>query len=266
LDICTKQKRNGTIAAMSEQDRMDVMTVNDEYARNGLRVLAIAARSITPDDGIPASLGASLLIERGHEIKIIEAKEVRIEIMKKSLPENVIIHGNGTDPQLLESADIRHTDVLAAVTGTDETNLVIATLARMEYGVTRVIGRVNNPKNTWLFTPLMGVDAAVNQADLMARLVAEEMSMGDMMTLLKLHGGKYSLVERMVDPASSMVGKALRDIKLPMECVLVSVIRNSDLLIPRGDTVIMSGDKAVAITHSDHMQKLDDMFGALRCN
>lgn len=206
---------------------------------------------------------ASLLIERGHEIIIIEAKESRVEVLRKSLPENVVVHGNGTDPQLLESVDIQHTDVLAAVTGADETNLVIATLARLEYGVTRVIGRVNNPKNAWLFTPVMGVDAALNQADLMARLVAEEMSMGDMMTLLKLHGGKYSLVERMVDPGSSMVGKALRDIKLPTECVLVSVIRNSDLLIPRGDTVILSGDKAIAITHADQLQKLDDMFGAV---
>lgn len=206
---------------------------------------------------------ASLLIDRGHEIKIIEAKETRIEVLKKSLPENVIILGSGTDPQLLESADIKHTDVLVAVTGSDETNLVIATLARLEYGVNRVIGRVNNPKNAWLFTPVMGVDAALNQADLMARLVAEEMSMGDMMTLLKLHGGRYSLVERKVDPASSMVGKALRDIKLPTECVLVAVIRNSDLLIPRGDTVLMADDKAVAITHEDQLQKLDDMFGGL---
>lgn len=205
---------------------------------------------------------ASLLIERGHEIKIIEEKETRIEVLKKSLPENVIVRGSGTDPKLLESADIQHTHVLAAVTGSDETNLVIAMLARLEYGVMRVIGRVNNPKNAWLFTPIMGVDAALNQADLMARLVAEEMSMGDMMTLLKLHGGKYSLVERMVDPASSMVGKALRDIEFPTECVLVAVIRHSDLLLPKGGTVIMAGDKAVAITHADQLQKLDDMFGS----
>lgn len=205
---------------------------------------------------------ASLLIERGHEIKIIEMKENRIDILKKSLPEGVIVRGSGTDPKLMESVDIQHTDVLAAVTDSDETNLVIATLARLEYGVTRVIGRVNNPKNTWLFTPVMGVDAALNQADLMARLVAEEMSMGDMMTLLKLHGGKYSLVERMVDPASSIVGKALRDIKFPAECVLAAVIRNSNLLIPRGDTVLMASDKVIAITHEDQLQKLDNMFGA----
>jgi trk system potassium uptake protein TrkA len=205
---------------------------------------------------------ATLLIERGHDIKVIEAKEARIEVLERTLPKHVIIHGNATDPNLLEQSEIQHTDVLAAVTGSDETNLVIATLARLEYGVPRVVGRVNNPRNTWLFTPVMGVDASLNQADLMARLVAEEMSMGDMMTLLKLQGGKYSLVERMVEPNSSMVGKALRDIELPLECVLVAVIRSAELVIPRGDTVLMVNDKAVAITHADQLQKLDDMFGA----
>ncbi len=203
---------------------------------------------------------ATLLMERGHEVKVIEGKEARIEVLRRSLPEHVIIHGSGTDPNLLEQADIQHTDVLAAVTGSDETNLVVATLARLEYGVPRVVGRVNNPKNAWLFTPVMGVDAALNQADLMARLVAEEMSMHDMMTLLKLQGGKFSLVERMVEPTSSMVGKALRDIVFPEECVLVAVIRNAELLIPKGDTVFVSGDKAVAIIYAEQLQKLDDMF------
>lgn len=203
---------------------------------------------------------ASLLLERGHSIKVVEEKKSRVDVLMKSVPQEFIIHGSGTDPQLLKNADIQHTDVLAAVTGSDETNLVVATLARLEYGVNRVIGRVNNPKNAWLFTPMMGVDAALNQADLMGRLVAEEMSMGDMMTLLKFHGGEYSLVERMVDPESTMVKKALKDIKLPTECVLVALIRQSDLIIPRGDTILMAGDKAIAITHQEQLQRLDDMF------
>ncbi|CAB1245441.1 Trk system potassium uptake protein trkA [Ruminococcaceae bacterium BL-6] len=204
---------------------------------------------------------ALLLKERGHEVTVLEAKAARVETLRKSLPEEAVILGNGTDPKTLESAGIHHTDVVAAVTGLDETNLVIATLAKLEYGVRRVVGRVNNPKNAWLFTPVMGVDAALNQADVMAHLVAEEMSMGDMMTLLKLHGGKYSLVERMVGPASPVAGKKLRDIELPRECVLLAVIRNSDLLIPRGDTAIEANDKLIAITHIDQLQKLDDMLG-----
>ncbi len=207
---------------------------------------------------------ASLLMGRGHEVKILEVREQRAENLKKSLPEGIVLCGSGTDPTTLENAGVRHTDVVAAVTGSDETNLVIATLAKLEYGVRRVVARVNNPKNAWLFTPVMGVDAALNQADVMAHLVAEEMSMGDMMTLLKLHGGKYSLIERMVGSSSPVAGKALRDTELPRECVLVAVIRDSDLLIPRGDTVIQPDDKLVAITHVDQLQKLDDMFGTER--
>lgn len=203
-----------------------------------------------------------LLRERGHEVLVLEAKEARAGILKQSLSEDTVVYGNGADPATLEAAGVRRADVVAAVTGSDETNLVIATLAKLEYGVRRVVGRVNNPKNAWLFTPVMGVDAALNQADVMAHLVAEEMSMGDMMTLLKLHGGKYSLVERMVGPASPVAGKALRDIELPRECVLVAVIRSSDLLIPRGDTVIKANDKLIAITNVARLQTLDDMFGA----
>lgn len=207
---------------------------------------------------------ATLLIERGHSIKIIEAKDSRIEVLKKILPHDTILQGNGAEPLLLETAGIREADVVAAVTGSDENNLVIGTLARLEYGVRRVIGRVNNPKNAWLFTPIMGVDAAVNQADLMARLVAEEMSMGDMMTLLKLHGGKYSLIERMVNPGSPVQGKLLRDIQLPTECVLVAIIRNSDLLIPRGETMLQGGDKVVTIVHIDQLENMEKILGPVQ--
>ena len=87
------------------------------------------------------------------------------------------------------------------------------------------------------------------------------MSMGDMMTLLKLHRGQYSLVEKKVDPASIVVGQALRDIQLPVECVMVAVLRNSDLVLPRGDTVLLANDEVVAISHDSQLQKLSAMLG-----
>jgi trk system potassium uptake protein TrkA len=205
---------------------------------------------------------ASLLLERGHEIRIIDQRDSRIPVLMRDLPRECVIHGNGADPKVLEAAGIENADVVATVTGEDETNLVIATLAKMEYGVRRVVGRVNNPRNAWLFDATMGVDASLNQADLIARLVAEEMSMGDMMTLLKLDGGQYSLVERMVDPSSRVVGKTLREVKLPVECVLVAILRGPELLLPRGDTVLRAGDKVVALAHSAYLQTLADTLGA----
>ena len=205
---------------------------------------------------------ASLLLERGHEIKIIDVRETRIPVLKRDLPEECVFCGNGAEPRVLEAAGINQTDVVAAVTGSDETNLVVATLSRMEYGVRRVVGRVNNPKNAWLFQGIMGVDAALNQADLMARLVAEEMTMGDMMTLLKLHGGQYSLVERIVDPASPAAGKTVKEINLPLECVLVAILRKDQLLLPRGNTHLIAGDKVVAIAHNSYLDHLAETLGS----
>ncbi len=105
--------------------------------------------------------------------------------------------------------------MLAAVTGEDEANLVIATLARFEFNTPRVIARVNNPKNAWLFTGEMGVDVALNQAEIFAHLIAEEMSLGDMMTLLKLRKGEYSVVEEKVHPQLHRGGEAALRISHP---------------------------------------------------
>ncbi len=204
---------------------------------------------------------AGLLLGRSHQVTVIEQRESRRAPLLRDLPGDVIVFGNGTDTKVLETAGIKEADVVAAVTGSDETNLVISTLARLEYGVRRVVGRVNNPKNAWLFTPVMGVDAALNQADLMARLVAEELSMGDMMTLLNLHQGQYSLVEKTVSNTSRVAGYPLRDIKLPTECVLVAVIRGTELLLPRGNTVLLAGDKVISITGVAHQQELSELLG-----
>jgi trk system potassium uptake protein TrkA len=107
-------------------------------------------------------------------VKVIEAERERISRLQQDLPADVVALGNGTDPVVLEAAGILGVDVVAATTGQDETNLVVTNLARFVFNVPRVVARVNNPKNAWMFTPMMGVDVAVNQADLMANLIAKE--------------------------------------------------------------------------------------------
>lgn len=204
---------------------------------------------------------ASLLIEKGHQITIIESRESRIAALKRDLPENTIVCANGADPKALEAVGISKADVVAAVTGADETNLVIATIARFEYGVRRVIGRVNNPRNAWLFTPQMGVDAKVNQADQLARLVVEEMLVGDMMTLSKLHQGRYSLVEKIIDPSSALNGQTVAAIDFPPQCALVALIRGAQLILPHGDTVLLAGDEIIAVTHEDCREALGRLLG-----
>jgi len=195
----------------------------------------------------------SMLLTEGYRVKVIEVRREEIPRLQADLPAEVVVLGSGTDPNVLEAAGTRRTDVVAAVTGADETNLVITSLARFEFNVPRIIARVNNPKNAWMFTPEMGVDVALNQADLMAHLIAEEMSLGDMMTLLKLRKGRYSLVEEKVDPTSMAAGKALRDLDLPAECVLAAVIRKGRLIIPRGDTVLQPADEVLAVVHASQL-------------
>jgi trk system potassium uptake protein TrkA len=117
---------------------------------------------------------ALLLLEKGHTVKVIEAEREKISRLQQDLPASAVALGNGTDPVMLEAAGILGADVVAATTGQDETNLVVTNLARFVFNVPRVVARVNNPKNAWMFTPVMGVDVVVNQADLMAGLIAKE--------------------------------------------------------------------------------------------
>src|SRR5258708_38304158 len=168
--------------------------------------------------GNTGSYLARFLLDAGHQVKIVQERGEILEKLKLELPPETIVEGDGSSPTVLERAQVERANVLAAVTGSDETNLVITSLARFEFNVPRIIARVNNPKNAWLFTAEMGVDAALNQADILAHLVAEEMSMGDMMTLLKLKRGEYSLVEEKVHPNAVVANKPIKEVNLPHEC------------------------------------------------
>ncbi len=204
---------------------------------------------------------AGLLVGGGHKVRLIELRQEQLPGLLNDLPSDSVIFGDGADPSVLESSGIRTADVVAAVTGADETNLVVSTLARFEFGVPRVIARVNNPKNAWLFTPQMGVDVALNQAELMARLVAEEMSLGDMMTLLKLRKGLFSVVEEKVHPASPATGKMISELELPADCVLVAIIRKGEMILPKGPTVLQPADEVLALVGSGSVGALAALLG-----
>jgi trk system potassium uptake protein TrkA len=199
---------------------------------------------------------ANGLLAEGYQVKIIEPRQSVLEQMKNELPPEVIVAGDGSAPSVLEAAGISQANVLAAVTGEDETNLVVTTLARFEYNVPRVIGKINHPKNAWLYTPEMGVDVAINQASILARLIAEEMSLGDMMTLLKLRKGEFSVVEEKVHPESVAVGKMVSELVMPSECVIAAIIRKGTMIIPHGDTVLQPADEILAVVHASQAHLL----------
>lgn len=203
---------------------------------------------------------AKLLLKAGHTLRVIEERPSVLEKLRAEIPPEAILEGDGSSPLILEKAGIASADVLAAVTGSDETNLVITSLARFEFKVPRVVARVNNPKNAWLFTREMGVDAYVNQADILGRLIAEEMSLGDMITLLKLRRGEYSLVEEKVHPQSAVVHRALNTLGLPEDCVLVAIIRQHEVVVPRGHTVLQPGDEVLALVHQSKLQHFANLL------
>jgi trk system potassium uptake protein TrkA len=107
----------------------------------------------------------------------------------------------------------------------------------------------------------MGVDVALNQAELIGHLILEEMSMGDMVTLLKLRKGQYSIVEEKVDPQASIVGKRLGDVNLPDQCVIVALLRREGMVIPHGDFVFRSADEVIVLAHSSQMEELANLLG-----
>ena len=202
------------------------------------------------------------LLDEGYEVRLIESRPETVERQLSDLPAGVVVTGDGSAPSILEKAGIGRANVLVAATGEDETNLVITTLGRFEFNVRRTIARINNPKNAWLFTPEMGVDVCLNQTDILAKLIEEEMSLGDMMTLLKLRRGEYLLVEEKLPPGSQVIGIPLHELPLPETCVIAAVIRHGEVVVPRGNLQFQVGDEVLAVVDNHSVQALRELFAA----
>jgi len=204
---------------------------------------------------------AKFLLKAGHTACVIEERPAVLEKLTSEIPQETIIKGDGSSPAVLEKAGIQKAQVMVAVTGSDETNLVVTSLGRFEYNVPRVIARINNSKNAWLFTPEMGVDVSLNQAEILARLSAEEMSIGDMMTMLKLRRGKYSLVEEKIAPGARAAGVAIKDLGLPPNCIISGIIRSGEIVLPRGITLLKEGDEMLALVDEAARGQLEKILG-----
>jgi len=203
---------------------------------------------------------ASLLVAQKHEVHLVEGRGDVLARIHRELPTEVIYEGNTTDPDVLEQAGIKRAGVLAACTSSDADNLVLCYLARTIYNVPRTIARVNNPSNAWLFDQKFQVDVALNQAEILASLIEEEMSLGDMMTLLKIRRGRYSLVEEKIPAGAKAVGLAIKDLSLPEHCVIAAIIRKGEVIVPRGITQFEVGDEVLAITDHQGAEQLATLF------
>ena len=204
---------------------------------------------------------AGLLLEQGHKVRIMESRAEVLSRLHRELPTEAIFMGDGTDPVDLEAAGVRGANVLAAVLADDEANLVVTSLGRVHFQVPRTIARVNVPRNAWLFTSAMGVDVALDNGGLMAKLIAEEMSLGDMMVMLKLRRGEYTLVEIKLPPRSAAVGQEIKDLPLPPDAVIAAILRGGRVVIPRGLTQLEAGDEVLALVNSASANALAQLFG-----
>lgn len=190
---------------------------------------------------------AEVLLRDKQTVVVIEKNPERATKVAQEIGAKVIA-GDGDDPKVLEEAFIRAADVFVAVTGEDEDNLVASTLAKFQFGICRVIARVNHPKNKWMFDKDMGVDVAVCEADIMALLLEEEISLDGLVTLLKLREGNVSLVEKPIAEGSRATGRQLGEITLPENAIFVAILREGRVILPKPNVTLQSGDRILALT------------------
>lgn len=207
---------------------------------------------------------AMLLLAQGYDVRLVEQRPEVLSRLHRELPTEVIHEGAPSSGDVLVSAGIERADVLAAALPKDEDNLVVCYLARQIYKVPRTIARINDPRNAWLFTSTFHVDVSLNHSEIMARLIQEEMSLGDMMTLLKLRRGEYSVVEEKIPQGAEAVGVAIQDLNLPESCAIAAIIRDGRIQVPRGGFVFEPGDEVLAVTDQAGAERLAALFASDR--
>lgn len=201
---------------------------------------------------------ANILTAASHSVVVIEKRKSVCEHLAAEVSA-LIIHGDGCDISSLEEAGIRRANVFAAVTGDDDDNMVSCQLAKEVFDVPRTVARVNSPKNEHIFYQL-GIEG-ISSTTVISQLIQEEASVGDILTLYTLKKGKLALVE--VDLPSDrckVCNIPLKDLELPPNCVLVTIIREEKILVPQGDTELKPGDSVLAVTHIDREDELKKLL------
>ena len=170
------------------------------------------------------------------------------------------MEGDACELDALAAVDLASVDGVAAVTGDDEDNLVIALLSKQEFGVPRVVARVNNPKNEWMFNEVWGVDVAVSTPRIMSALVEEAVSTGELVRLLTFNKSTTTLSEIRLPMTSPFVGRRIRDLELPAGAVLVAIIRDGQPIVPDRDGALEGDDEMLFVVSEDSEGELGEKF------
>jgi trk system potassium uptake protein len=186
----------------------------------------------------------------GHDVLVIEKDPDLVERRKNDIGVRWVV-ADACEVSSLDAAGLASVDVVVAATGDDEDNLVISLLAKQEFAVPRVVARVNNSKNQWLFNDGWGVDVSVSTPQLLTALVEEAVSVGSLVRLLQFQGGSAHLVEVTLAEDSPAAGGAIADLGIPRDATVVAVVRDDRLVVPRGDTVLQSGDEVLVLVTAE---------------
>jgi len=188
---------------------------------------------------------AQELVDNGHQVLLIE------KLPKMLRPERVPAAewalADACELSSLQELDIASCDVVVAATGDDKVNLVVSLLAKTEFAVARVVARVNRAENEWLFTEQWGVDVSVSKPRLMAALVEEAVTVGDLVRLMTFRQGEANLVEITLPPTAPYVGRPVREIPLPPDTALVAIVRGKRVIAPSPDDPIEAGDELIFV-------------------
>jgi len=192
---------------------------------------------------------ASELHSAGHDVLLVEVDPDRVRQAESfnDPPGVQWLVADACEVSEFARAEPEKADVVAAVTGDDEDNLVISLLAKQEFAVPRVIARVNHPKNEWLFNENWGVDLSVSTPHLITALVEEAVTVGRLVRILQFEGGQARLVEVTLADNSPVVDRALRDIDVPRNATIVAIVRDEHVVMPRGDSIFEPGDEVLAM-------------------
>lgn len=207
---------------------------------------------------------ADQLVASGHQVWLIDNDPNVVGDRVDSGPIDGItwLLGDACEVRFLERANMGEADVVAAVTGDDEDNLVVSLLAKQEFGVPRVVARVNNPRNEWMFNEMWGVDVSVSTPHLLTGLVEEAVTVGSLVQLLQLEGGRARLTEVTLAAGSPAIGKEIRQLVMPREAAVVALVRDGHVVMPSPDMSLQEGDEVLVLLSSAVGASADRMVSA----
>jgi trk system potassium uptake protein TrkA len=201
---------------------------------------------------------AQELLENGHEVLLIDRdpKAIKVEVV----PRAEWLLADACEIASLDDAALERCQVVVAASGDDKVNLVVALLAKTEYGVPRVVARINHPKNEWLFNESWGVDVAVSTPRLLSALVEEAVSVGDLVRLMTFRQGEANLVELTLPDDAPVAGERVGSVSWPHDTALVAVLREGRVLVPTPDDTLEAGDELMFVASQDVEDALAELL------